>query len=196
MRDSADFNSRNSGNCNWIHVCKINDRGLKMADWINPDANLRWVVVDTENHRLIRIAENLRAAQLFQIVECSHVASRLASVPTDYRRFHPCTFSRWNTLFKNVTGQDWPKDVGFPSTRALAVLCQHVTPDRLNVNVAAETMRRTFRDPDTDCYSFVGKWVDETGKRLIECTHDEIRGRRIELIADQLQTLIGKLSKH
>ena len=26
VRDSADFNSRNSGNCNWIHVCKINDQ--------------------------------------------------------------------------------------------------------------------------------------------------------------------------
>lgn len=167
-----------------------------MVEWINPDANLRWVVVDTENHRLIRIAENLRAAQLFQIVESSHIASQLASVPTDYRRFHPCTFSRWDTLFKNVTGQDWPKGVGFPSTQALAVLCQHVASDRLNVSVAAETMRRTFRDPDTDYHFFVGKWVDETGKRLIECTHDEIRGRRIKLTADQLQTLIGKLSKH
>lgn len=196
MRDSANFNSRNSGNCNWIHVCKINDRGLKMADWLNPDANLRWVVVDTENYRLIRIAENLRAAQLFQIVECSHVASRLASVPTDYRRFHPCTFSRWNTLFKNVTGQDWPKGVGFPSTRALAVLCQHAAPDRLDVNAAAEILRQTFRNPETDRYTLVGKWVDDTGKRLIECTHDEIRERRIKLTADQLQTLIGKLSKH
>ena len=164
-----------------------------MSDWINPDANLRWVVVDTENYRLIRIAENLRAAQLFQIVECSHVLSRLASVPTDYRRFHPCTFSRWNTLFKNVTGQDWPKGVGFSSMRALAVLCQHVAPDRLNVNAAAETMRRTFRDPDTDCHSFVGKWLDDTGKRLIECTHTEIRERQISLTDGQLQTLIAKL---
>lgn len=164
-----------------------------MSDWLNPDANLRWVVVDTENHRLIRIAENLRAAQLFQIVECSHVASRLASVPTDYWCFHPCTFSNWNTLFKNVTGQDWPKSVGFPSTRVLAVLCQHVAPDRLNVNAAAETLRQTFRNPETDRHNFVGKWVDETGKRLIECTHDEIQERRILLTDGQLQTLIAKL---
>lgn len=167
-----------------------------MIDRINPDANLRWVVVDTENYRLIRIAENLRAAQLFQIVECSHVASRLASVPSDYRRFHPCTFSKWNTLFKNVTGQEWPKGAALPATRALAVLCQHVAPDRLNINAAAATLRATFANPDTDRYSFVGKWVDESGKHLIECSHDEIRERRIELTADQLQTLIGKLSKH
>lgn len=166
-----------------------------MTDWINPDANLRWVVIDTENYRLIRIAENLRAAQLFQIVECSHVASRLASVPTDYRRFHPCAFSRWNTLFKNVTGLDWPKSTGVSAARALAVLCQHVAPDRLDVNVAAETLRQTFRNPETDRYTFVGKWVDESGKHLIECSHDEIRERRIELTSDQLQTLIGKLAK-
>lgn len=166
-----------------------------MSDWLNPDANLRWVVVDTENYRLIRIAENLRAAQLFQIVECSHVASRLASVPTNYRGFTPCAFRKWGVLFKNITGQEWPKNPGVSAMRALAVLCQHVAPDRLDVNVAAETMRRTFRGPDTDCYSFVGKWVDETGKRLIECTHDEILGRRIELTDGQLQTLIGKLAK-
>ena len=167
-----------------------------MAEWINPDANLRWVVVDTENYRLIRIAENLRAAQLFQIVECSHVASRLASVPTDYRGFHPCAFSKWGALFKRVTGQDWQKGVGCPSTRVLAVLCQHVASDRLDVNAAAETLRQTFRNPETDSCTFVGKWLDDTGKRLIECSHDEIRGRRIELTADQLQTLIDKLSKH
>lgn len=166
-----------------------------MVEWINPDANLRWVVVDTENHRLIRIAENLRAAQLFQIVECSHVASRLASVPTDYRGFHPCAFSKWGALFKNVTGQEWPRSAGVSAARALAVLCQHVAPDRLDVNAAAETMRRTFRNPETDCYAFFGKWVDETGKHLIECSHNEIRERRIELTADQLQTLIGKLAK-
>lgn len=167
-----------------------------MSDWINPDANLRWVVVDTENYRLIRIAENLRAAQLFQIVECSHVASRLASVPTDYRCFHPCAFSRWNTLFKNITGLDWPKGAGVSAARALAVLCQHVAPDQLDVKAAGETLRQTFRNPETDSCTFIGKWLDDTGKRLIECSHDEIRGRRIELTADQLQTLIGKLSKH
>lgn len=166
-----------------------------MSDWLNPDANLRWVVVDTENYRLIRIAENLRAAQLFQIVECSHVASRLASVPKNYRGFTPCAFSKWGVLFKNITGQEWPKNPGVSIMRALAVLCQHVAPDRLDVDAAAETMRRTFRDPDTDCYSFVGKWVDESGNRLIKCSHDEIRERRIELTSDQLQTLIGKLSK-
>lgn len=167
-----------------------------MTDWINPDANLRWVVIDTENYRLIRIAENLRAAQLFQIVECSHVASRLVSVLTDYRGFTPCAFSKWGVLFKNITGQEWPKNPGVSIMRALAVLCQHVAPDRLDVNAAVETLRQTFRNPETDRYTFVGKWVDETGKRLIECSHDEIRGRRIELTADQLQTLIGKLSKH
>lgn len=167
-----------------------------MSDWLNPDANLRWVVVDTENYRLIRIAENLRAAQLFQIVECSHVVSRLASVPTNYRGFTPCAFSKWGVLFKNITGQEWPKNPGVSIMRALAVLCQHVAPDRLNVNAAAEALQRTFRNPETDRYTFVGKWVDDTGKRLIECTHDEIQGRRIELTADQLQTLIGKLSKH
>ena len=167
-----------------------------MVDWINPDANLLWAVVDTKIYRLIRIAESLRAAQLFQIVECSHVASRLASVPTDYRGFHPCAFSKWGALFKNITGQDWPKSTGVSAARALAVLCQHVAPDRLDVNAAAETLRQTFRNPETDRYTFVGKWVDDTGKRLIECSHDEIRGRRIELTADQLQTLIGKLSKH
>ena len=166
-----------------------------MTDWINPDANLRWVVVDTENYRLIRIAESLRAAQLFQIVECSHVASRLASVPPDYVMFSPCTFSKWGMLFRNVTGQDWPKSAGVSAARALAVLCQHVPPDRIDVNVAATTLRETFRNPETDRYNFVGKWVDESGKRLIECSHDEILERRIELTADQLQTLIGKLSK-
>lgn len=166
-----------------------------MVDWINPDANLRWVVVDTENYRLIRIAENLRAAQLFQIVECSHVASRLTSVPTDYRGFHPCAFSKWGALFKNVTGQEWLRSTGVSAARALAVLCQHVAPDRLDVNAAAETLRQTFRNPETDRYNFVWKWVDETGKRLIECSHDEIRGRRIELTDGQLQTLIGKLAK-
>lgn len=166
-----------------------------MADWINPDANLRWVVVDTENYRLIRIAENLRAAQLFQIAECSHVASRLASVPTDYRGFLPCAFSKCGVLFKNITGQDWSKNPGVSITKALAVLCQHVAPDRLDVNAAAEALRQTFRNSETDRYTFVGKWVDETGKRLLECTHDEIRERRIELTADQLQTLIDKLSK-
>ena len=166
-----------------------------MSDWINPDANLRWVVVDTENYRLIRIAENLRAAQLFQMVECSHVASRLASIPKNYRGFTPCAFSKWGVLFKNITGQEWPKNPGVSIMRALAVLCQHVAPDRLNVNAAAATLRAKFTDPDTDCHSFVGKWVDESGKRLIKCHHDEIRERRIELTADQLQTLIGKLLK-
>lgn len=166
-----------------------------MVDWINPDANLRWVVVDTENYRLIRIAESLRAARLFQIAECSHIASRLASVPTDYRGFHPCAFSKWGLLFKNVTGQDWPKSAGVSAARTLAVLCQHVTPDRLDVNAAASALLETFQNPETDRCTFVGKWVDESGKRLIECSHDEIRERRIELTADQLQTLIGKLSK-
>lgn len=167
-----------------------------MVDWINPDANLRWAVVDTKNYRLIRIAESLRAAQLFQIVECSHVYNRLAAVPPDYRNFQPCTHAEWRTLFRNVTGQDWPKSVGVSAATALAVLCQHVVPDRLDVNAAAETLRQTFRNPETDRYTLVGKWVDDTGKRLIECTHDEIRERRIKLTADQLQTLIGKLSKH
>lgn len=166
-----------------------------MSDWINPDANLRWVVVDSENYRLIRIAESLRAAQLFQIVECSHVASRLASVPPNYVMFNPCAFSKWGMLFRNVTGQDWPKSTGVSAARALAVLCQHVAPDRLDVNAAATTLRATFSNPETDRYTFVGKWVDDTGKRLIECSHDEIRERRIELTADQLQTLIGKLYK-
>lgn len=166
-----------------------------MNDWINPDANLRWVVVDLQNYRLVRIAESLRAAQLFQIVECSHVYSRLASVPPDYRNFQPCGYTEWRTLFRNVTGQDWPKSTGVSAAKALALLCQHVPPDRIDVNAAAATLRTTFSNPETDCYNFVGKWVDETGKRLIECSHDEIRGRRIELTADQLQTLIGKLSK-
>lgn len=166
-----------------------------MSEWINPDANLRWVVVDTKNYRIIRIAENLRAAQLFQIVECSHVASRLASVPTNYRGFTPCAFSKWGVLFKNITGQGWPKNPSVSIMRALAVLCQHVAPDRLNIDAAAATLRATFANPDTDHYSFVGKWVDESGKHLIECSHDEIRERRIELTADQLQTLIGKLAK-
>lgn len=166
-----------------------------MSEWINPDANLRWVVVDTKNYRIIRIAENLRAAQLFQIVECSHVASRLASVPTNYAMFSPCAFSKWGVLFKNVTGQEWPKSAGVSAARALAVLCQHAAPDRLDVNAAAETLRQTFRNPETDRYTLVGKWVDESGKHLIECSHDEIRERRIELTADQLQTLIGKLAK-
>lgn len=166
-----------------------------MADWINPDANLRWVVVDIENYRLIRIAESLRAAQLFQIVECSHVYSRLASVPPDYRNFQPCGYTEWRTLFRNVTGQEWPKSTGVSAARALAVLCQHVAPDRLNVNAATETLRQTFRNPETDSYTFVGKWVDDTGKRLIECSHDEIRERRIDLTPDQLQALANKLSK-
>jgi hypothetical protein len=98
-------------------------------------------------------------------------------------------------LFRNVTGQDWPKSTGVSAARALAVLCQHVAPDRLDVNAAATTLRATFSNPETDRYTFVGKWVDDTGKRLIECSHDEIRERRIELTADQLQTLIGKLYK-
>lgn len=98
-------------------------------------------------------------------------------------------------MFKNVTGQDWPKSAGVSAARALAVLCQHVQADRIDVNAAAATLRETFSDPETDRYTFVGKWVDDTGKRLIECSHDEIRERRIELTADQLQTLIGKLSK-
>lgn len=166
-----------------------------MVDWINPDANLRWVVTDTENYRLIRIAESLRAAQLFQIVECSHVASRLASVPPNYVMFNPCAFSKWGTLFRNVTGQDWPKSASVSAAQALAVLCQHVAPDRLDVNAAADQVRQTFRNPETDCYTFVGKWVDDTGKRLIECSHDEIRERRIDLTADQLQALVNKLSK-
>nr|DAN15755.1 MAG TPA: hypothetical protein [Caudoviricetes sp.] len=166
-----------------------------MADWINPDANLRWVVVDTENYQLIRIAESLRAAQLFQIVECSHVASRLASVPPDYQNFQPCRQQECRELFLNATGQDWPKSVGVSAARALAVLCQHVAPDRIDVNAAAATLRETFRNPETDSYNFVGKWVDDTGKRLIECSHDEIRGRRIDLTADQLQALVNKLTK-
>lgn len=116
-------------------------------------------------------------------------------MPSGYENFQPCGYTEWRVLFRNVTGQDWPKGTGVSAARALAVLCQHVTPDRLDVNAAAATLRATFTDPDTDCYSFVGKWVDESGKRLIECSHDEIRERRIELTADQLQTLIGKLSK-
>lgn len=167
-----------------------------MSDWINPDANLRWVVVDLQNYQLVRIAENFRAAQLFQIVECSHVYSRMAPVPVDYQNFQPCGRADMSALFKNITGQDWPKGTGVSAAKALAVLCQHVAPDRLNVNVAAETLRQTFRNPETNCYTFVGKWVDNTGKRLIECNHDEIRRHRIELTAGQLQTLIGKLSKH
>jgi hypothetical protein len=166
-----------------------------MADWINPDANLRWVVVDLQNYRLVRIAESLRAAQLFQIVECSHVYSRLASVPPDYRNFQPCRQQEWSALFRNVTGQEWPKSTGVSATTVLAVLCQHVVPDRLNVNAAAATLRTTFSNPETDCYNFVGKWVDETGKRLVECSHDEIRERRIDLTSDQLQALVNKLSK-
>ena len=166
-----------------------------MAEWVNPDAALRWVVVDLENLRLVRIAENLRAAQLFQIVECSHVHSRLASVPTGYHAFHPCGYRELGVLFRNVTGQEWPKGTGVSAATALAVLCQHVAPDRLDVNAAVETLRQTFRDPETDCYTFIGKWLDDTGKHLLECSHDEIRERRIELTTDQLQTLIGKLTK-